>query len=220
MSEAYCLSRRSALKFVGAAGAAGLAARMGGGAGSDAPVMAPEPPRQSSDLRQRVFSKVWSTPLIDTHEHLCDEHDRLPPAGASMGADDWAVVLAGYLGSDLLAAAMPADVHRAFYSKGPSPAEKWKLLEPYWPAKNTGYGQAARISLRQLYGVDDLSAIAAEKAQAGDEQLRRPGFYRRILCQLFHIESCQVNWLKSFCEPGPSRARRRFPSRCHRPRAR
>ena len=74
------------------------------------------------------------------------------------------------------------------------PLEKWKLLEPYWPAvKNTGYGQAARISMRQLYGVDDLSADTVEKVQAGYEKLRRPGFYRQILCELGKIESCQVN---------------------------
>jgi predicted TIM-barrel fold metal-dependent hydrolase len=27
--------------------------------------------------------------------------------------------------------------------------------------------------------------------------MRQPGFYRRILCELGNIESCQVNWLKS-----------------------
>ena len=137
---------------------------------------------------------MWSTPLIDTHEHLCDEHDRLPPMARALGQDDWTVVFSGYLGSDLLTAGMPGDVHGKFCSKGLSPVEKWKLLEPYWPAvKNTGYGQAARISLRQLYGVDDLSADTVEQVQAGYEKVRQPGFYQHVLCDLGKIESCQVN---------------------------
>jgi predicted TIM-barrel fold metal-dependent hydrolase len=183
------------LKSVGAAGAAAL---LGDSAGSDAVAMASEPPKQSTDLRERIFSKVWTTPLIDTHEHLCDEHERVPPDGAFMGADDWTVVLSGYLGSDLLSAGMPRDIHSKFYSRGMSPAAKWNLLEPYWPAvKNTGYGQAASVSLRQLYGIGDLSASTVEKAQSGYEEMRRPGFYRRILSELGNIESCQVNWLDS-----------------------
>ena len=194
MSEVQPLSRRSALKIVGAVGGAAL---VGSGVGDAALVMASEPPKQPTDLRQKLFARVWSTPLIDTHEHLCDERDRMA-GGEFVGPDDWSVVLSGYLGSDLLASGMPGNLHGKFCSKGLSPVEKWKLLEPYWPAvKNTGYGQAARISMRQLYGINDLSAKTVEQVQAGYERLRRPGFYRRVLCEQGGIESCQVNWLKS-----------------------
>src|SRR5208283_4385135 len=100
------------------------------------------------------------------------------------------------LDSDLLTAGMPTDVHKRFFSKGPSPLEKWKLLAPFWPAiKNTGYGQAVRISLRELYGVENLSADTVERVQEGYEKTRKPGFYRRILRDLGNIESCQVNSL-------------------------
>jgi len=158
---------------------------------------ASEPPQQPTDLRTKVFSKVWSTPFIDTHEHLCDEQDRLP-GGAVTGPDDWTVVLSGYLGSDLLSAGMPSDVQGKFGSKGLSPVEKWRLLEPFWPAvKNTGYGKAARISLQQLYGVGELSATTVEQVHAAYEKRRQPGFYRQVLGEVGNIESCQVNWLKS-----------------------
>ena len=195
MNEELRTSRRSALKTVGTMGAAAI---LGGSAGSVPALASSEPPPQPTDLRKQIFAKVWNTPFIDTHEHLCDEHDRLPPAGTSRGPDDWTVVLAGYLGSDLLAAGMPGDAHGKFCGKGLSPIEKWKLLEPYWPAvKNTGYGQAARISIRELYGVDDLSAASVAQVQAGYDKLRQPGFYRRVLCDMGKIESCQVNCLSS-----------------------
>lgn len=195
MRPEYRTSRRTALQAVGAAGAAAF---WGGAAFGATGLTAEEPPPQASELRRAIYAKVWSTPLIDTHEHLCDEHDRLPPDGAFRNQDDWSLVLSGYLGSDLLTAGMPRDAHQAFYSPGPTPLEKWKLLEPYWPAvKHTGYGQAARISLRQLYGADDLNADTVAQVQAGYEQVRQPGFYQRVLRDLSGIESCQVNSLAS-----------------------
>ena len=191
MNEGHRLSRRSALK---SAATVSAAAWIGGNAGANTVPATLEPPPQASDLRQQIFAKIWETPLIDTHEHLCEERNRLTNGGFK--ADDWSVVLSHYFDSDLLTAGMPADAHKTFFSKGPSPIEKWKLLSPFWPAvKNTGYGQAVRISLRQLYGVEDLSADTVEKVQAGYENTRKAGFYRHILCELANIESCQVNAL-------------------------
>lgn len=184
------LSRRSCLQTLGALGAAAFFRGV-----STPPAIASEPPKQPTDVRRKIFAAVWNAPFIDTHEHLCEEQDRLASQG-SAGADDWTTVLSGYLGSDLLTAGMPKDVHGKFYSKGLPPGQKWKLIEPYWPAvKNTGYGRAARISLQQLYGIDDLTAATVDKAQTGYEKVRRPGFYRSVLCDLAKIESCQVNCL-------------------------
>ncbi len=192
MNEKTALSRRSCLQSLGVMGAAVV---FGKHVGDGVMAATPEPPKQRTDIRQKVFSAVWDTPLVDTHEHLPEEQDRLANHG-SAGPDDWTAVLSGYLGSDLLTAGMPKDVHGKFYSMGLSPVQKWRLLEPHWPAvKNTGYGRAARISLQQLYGVDDLSAATVDKVQSGYEKMRRPGFYRRILCDVAKIESCQVNYL-------------------------
>jgi predicted TIM-barrel fold metal-dependent hydrolase len=194
MPEDHRLSRRTALKAVGGVGAAVLA---GSSAAQAAEMTAVEPPPQATDLRRQIYAKVWSTSFIDTHEHLCDEQDRLP-GGTFSKPDDWTVVLSGYLGSDLLSAGMPGEQHGRFYAPGLSAVEKWRLLEPFWPAvKYTGYGQAARISLRQLYGVEDLSAETVEQVHAAYQQLRQPGFYRQVLCEQSGIESCQVNYLRS-----------------------
>ena len=114
MHDELRTSRRSALKTVGVVGAAAML----GGCAVGVPVLtASEPPPQPTDSRKQIFGRVWATPFIDTHEHLCDEQDRLPPAGTALGADDWTVVLAGYLGSDLLTAGMPGDAHGKFYAR-------------------------------------------------------------------------------------------------------
>jgi predicted TIM-barrel fold metal-dependent hydrolase len=67
-------------------------------------------------------------------------------------------------------------------------------LEPYWPAiKNTGYGQEVRLAIKAIYDIDEISAQTIKSLQAGYEKVRRPGFYKHILCDLGKIESCQVN---------------------------
>lgn len=196
MSDDNRLSRRSSLKTMAVMGTAALTGITGGT--TDAAPAATEPPKQPSDLRRQIFAKVWNTPLIDTHEHLADEQDRLSAGNRAKGLDDWTAVLSGYLGSDLSTAGMPGETVGKFYGNDMAPGEKWKLLEPYWHAvKHTGYGLAARISLKQLYGIEELSADTVEKAQAGYEKVRRPGFYRHILGELSRIESCQVNGLSA-----------------------
>lgn len=194
------LSRRSALKALGAAGAAmaGLKANSAIPAAEPISPPAPQPARAlSSDLRKEMAERVFSTPMVDTHEHLIEESQRLQgPQPPRVPCDDWALLFSHYLNSDLLTAGMPpADLQR-FLSPGRDPMEKWKLLAPFWPAvKNTGYGQTVRIAMRELYGVDELSAATVEKAQAGYEQVRRPGFYQAILRERAGLESCQVNCL-------------------------
>lgn len=192
MSDEPRVTRRSALKTAGILGAASLASSLGEStAGSAA-----EPPPQASDTRRQVFARVWATPLVDTHEHLVEERDRLEMRGRSTMADDWSLPLNHYLDSDLLVAGMPPEQHKRFFGPGLAPQEKWRLLEPFWPAvKNTGYGQAVAIAFRELYGVSTLSAGTIEKVQAGYEALRKPGFYRHVLGEVCNIESCQVNSL-------------------------
>ena len=150
-----------------------------------------------SRVHPDIWEKVFNTPLIDTHEHLIEEKDRLSgTAHRRVQADDWSLLLSHYLNSDLVVAGMPREAYDQFFSAQTDPVAKWRLLEPYWPAvKNTGYGQAVRIAMQQLYEVDDLSAATVVKVQAGYEKIRQPGFYKHVLCDRAKIESCQVNCL-------------------------
>ena len=197
MKEKKSIPRRSTLKGFGAAGALSfIGAKTVHGrevklAGSDTfPV--------SNDIREKLFQKVFRTPFIDTHEHLIEEKGRF--SGTShprVKSDDWTMVLNHYLNSDLLTSGMPQKDYDRFFSPGLDPVDKWALIEPYWPyVKNTGYGQAVCIAMRELYGVGELSGKTVKKVQAGYEKVRRPGFYKHILCELSNIESCQVNSLE------------------------
>jgi predicted TIM-barrel fold metal-dependent hydrolase len=201
MKKKNVISRRTSLKTIGLMGASAL---LGSKMASGKEQSALTPNLTSlSDTRKQIFKKVFQTPFIDTHEHLCEEKERLSGQPyLEFKCNDWTKIFTGYLYSDMLTAGMPQDAYDKFISPDVDPLSKWALLEPYWPAvKNTGYGQAIRIAIKELYGVDELSAKTIVKVQAGYGNTVKPGFYRRILCDLANIESCQVNCLtKPFSE--------------------
>ncbi len=195
MKNKKLVSRRSTLKGIGAVTAAAF---VGSRAvyGEQGRLVGSDLTFQSSDVRKKVFEKVFQTPFIDTHEHLPDESERLNGnyCRYRKRSDDWSIIFAHYLDSDMRSVGMLQGDFNNFFSPKVDPLKKWALLEPFWTfIKNTGYGQAVGIAIKELYGVDELSAETLAKVQTGYEKVRQPGFYRRILCDLANIESCQVN---------------------------
>jgi uncharacterized protein len=196
MQQSGGISRRSTLKTIGAGGALSL---FGGDAAQGTDLR-----YYSREVRRDIFEKVFTTPFIDTHEHLVEESDRLMGAEhPRIACDDWAFLCNHYLNSDLLSAGMPKQDQDQLFSPNIDPMDKWRLLAPWWPyAKHTGYGQAVRISLQALYDVDDFTTDTISKIQDGYARTRRAGFYEKILRDVSGIESCQVNCLTGapFCE--------------------
>ena len=155
------IDRRKSIKRLGTLGAASLAAsRLQGGEAFGQPV---EP--TGSGVREAIYRKVFSTSFIDTHEHLIEEKGRLSgPSHPRVPADDWTMLFSHYLNSDLRTAGMTNQELDRLFSPSIDPGDKWRILEPYWPAvRNTGYGQAALIAIRELYGFEDLSAATVRR---------------------------------------------------------
>ncbi|MCX5682348.1 MAG: hypothetical protein NT049_01515, partial [Planctomycetota bacterium] len=193
MTTSKNISRRAILKGLGAVGL--TVATLGPNTGA-APTAPPGPRAASSadDARKLIANRVQAAPLIDTHEHLLEERERLQETPhPRVPCDDWALLFSHYLNSDFLTAGMPkADMTR-FLSPTVDPLAKWRLIAPYWPAvRHTGYAQAVRIALRELYGVAELSENTIAAVQRGYERTRRAGFYKSILQDRARIESCQI----------------------------
>ena len=150
---------------------------------------------EKNDVFRTIGKRVSETPFVDSHEHLLDERFRLRPASTPvLKCDDWSLLLSHYLDSDLIACGMPLEEYTRFFSREVDPIEKWRILEPYWPAvRNTGYGKAVRIAINRLYGVDTLSRKTVARVQEGYEAWRKAGFYRKILTEIARLDSCQVN---------------------------
>jgi len=200
MNRKKAIPRRTTLKHIGTASAVGLM-------GSQTAFAQPSSKHVSgtgSTVRKDIFNKVFATPFIDTHEHLIEEKGRFTGTEhPRVRSDDWSMLLSHYTDSDLLTAGMPQTDYDRFFSPGVDPKDKWRIIEPWWPAiRNTGYGLATEIAMRELYGVNELSGKTVKTVQTEYEKLRKPGFYNFILKNVSNIESCQVNSLEgtSFME--------------------
>jgi len=150
---------------------------------------------KSQGQNNSLYQKVLETPLIDTHEHLMNESERIQ-AGKSIWdkANDWTFLLSHYFDSDLVVAGMSQADHDRFFSTALGPLEKWKLFEPFWPYVNhTGYGLNVRHTIKEVYGIDDLTEETVGKLEQAYHAAIKPGFYRHLLRDIGNIESCQVN---------------------------
>ena len=196
-------TRRRVLKTLGAAGAAGALGAAGAipaaGALGSSEEAAKAPRAAGGAARPRDFAAkleelVAKTPMVDTHEHLPDEEERL--RGEKVACDDWGVLFSHYIDSDLASAGMPPGERDKLVGRGVDPEEKWRALAPFWPAvKNTGYGRAVRLSVKRLYDIDEIEAGSVGRLQEAYERFRKPGMYRKALVEAAGIESCQVNYL-------------------------
>jgi hypothetical protein len=68
-------------------------------------------------------------------------------------------------------------------ANGMSIADRWALMAPYWPfVRNTGYGQAMRAYMRDLFGVGDIDgSTVADLSERIREAHARTDWYRTVL---------------------------------------
>ena len=152
-------------------------------------------------ITTQIRDWVEQTPMVDTHEHLIEEKLRLEGPGDGSNrlfpCDDWSYLFMHYLGDDLVSAGMSDENLKRFLSQELSGLEKYRLVAPYWErTKHTGYAQAVRLTLKGLYGEDDLTAESVPRLAEKYKALIKPGFYREVLQGKCHLESCQVNSLQ------------------------
>ena len=105
-------------------------------------------------------------PLVDTHEHLRPETERVQVA-----ADPLTILFQHYSATDLQTAGLSRRDLEFVRDPGSPLLECWAAAEPFWQeARLTGYGRAIRIALQDLYAIADLHAetleALAERMQA------------------------------------------------------
>ncbi len=149
-----------------------------------------------------ILHLVESTPFVDTHEHLWEEKHRVDALAKGRDSGMWppdiAMLLGHYVDSDLIVAGLPPNDMEKVKGYDLSPKEKWALIAPFYKkTRNTGYLRCLRESVRRLYGERDITADNVEKISGLIRDGVHPGFYETILCDVAHIEYCQVNSLET-----------------------
>ncbi len=149
-------------------------------------------------LDTEIAARVRRTLFVDTHEHLVEETTRTEwKPGGRIPCDDWSVLFMHYIDSDLQVAGMSPEDRSILSSPDADTRRKWAAIEPWWPmVRNTGYGQAVRLSAEAIYGVRDLNGTTVKLIADRYRATVKPGFYKRLLVTIAGIESCQVNSLE------------------------
>jgi len=126
--------------------------------------------------------------ILDTHEHLDEEAVRLKqPLNLTR-------FFMYYAFDDVTTSGMMPEDEKKFFDDSLSAMEQWKLIRGFWPkAKNTAYCQAVRLSIKELYGIDDLRDDTIIPLMKAVEKRNKPGVLDWMLRDKCGIEACLVN---------------------------
>lgn len=128
--------------------------------------------------------------IVDAHEHL-------PPEKYRTSRDvDVFTLFSHYTLTDLVTAGLPEDLLTNFgdFNRVLNPSlpleERWRIFKPYYNAsKHTSYFRAARIALKEFYGVEDLTDENYLEVSQRIKEANKPGLYRKILREKCRIKA-------------------------------
>jgi len=135
-------------------------------------------------IYKTIKEAVDKVRIIDTHEHLLQETERV-----AKKPDLFETFLAHYASSDLVSSGMSLEELEKVRNSGLPLEKRWEILEPFWERiQNTGYARAVNIAIRDLYGVDGISADTCQELASRMEEANRPGLYEWILKEKSRID--------------------------------
>jgi predicted TIM-barrel fold metal-dependent hydrolase len=132
---------------------------------------------EQSNIYQHLTNAISQIPIIDTHEHLIQEKERL-----ASKPDLFQTFLAHYLSSDLISAGMSYDELSVLRDSSIPLETRWTLFAPYWDdVQYTGYAQVIKKAVQGLYGVKGLSDKTYEKIASRMVERNQLGLYNWVL---------------------------------------
>jgi len=158
-------------------------------------------PQQSNSLRERLLTALTEIEAIDTHEHIIPESDRVSQPV------DFFTLASHYVINDVVSAGLPDEGLRLVNNLEARLNERWTAFEPFWNyARFTGYAQALRIAIRDIYGFEKISAETLPKINEAIRAQNKPGLYQRILRDRARIRFSVVDdyWNALPVKPDPA----------------
>jgi len=159
-----------------------------------------------NEINEGIKAEIEKISLVDTHEHIMSETER------NEYAVDFSYLFGHYNSSDLVSAGMPPRLMEAvclpMHRYGmvsskrmkmhrflPEPEredmslqERWQAVEPFWEAiRNTAYAKQTLITIRDIFGIDDLNRDTYLKLSQAIANSRRPGWYRHVMREKANI---------------------------------
>ena len=133
--------------------------------------------KDSSKLYGNIRKAVNAIRIIDTHEHLVQEKERV---GSEI--DLLATFLSHYASSDLVSSGMPMEEIEEVRNTRIPLRERWERFAPFWERiQNTGYARALNIAVRDLYSVDGIGEDTYLELAERTKEANKEGLYKWVL---------------------------------------
>ncbi len=130
----------------------------------------------SDTLGHTLVTEIEKIPVIDSHEHIIPESQRVSQPA------DFFTLASHYAINDVISAGLSSESRKLVMDQNAPLRQRWATFAPYWRnARFTGYGQALRIAIRDLYGFDEISATTLPKINDAIAAWNKPGLYDRVL---------------------------------------
>jgi uncharacterized protein len=137
---------------------------------------AAQPSGPSRSLRDRLRKVIDGMSIVDTHEHIISEPERYSTP------IDFFMLVGQYVMNDVVSAGLSRPVRTRIENPNTPLAERWQLFEPFWKhARYTGYSQALRIAIRDIYGFPEITGATLPRINEAMHNKNKPGFYADIL---------------------------------------
>ena len=173
-----------------------------------------------NQTNERIKAEVEAISLVDTHEHIMLEAER------NECAVDFSYLFAHYNSSDLISAGLSPRMMEAIrlpmypvrvevYKRRkvrriiPEPErldmsldERWQAMEPFWDMiRNTAYAKQTLITIRDIFGIDDLNRNTYRHLSEAIAKSRKPGWYRHVMREKANIAVSIVDWQSTDLQP-------------------
>jgi len=133
-------------------------------------------------MYSELLSYVETIPVIDSHEHLPNESERLSQQV------DFFTLFSHYCIDDLAAAGMPQETIDMLLAPGDT-EEKWNAFNPYYELiTESSYVRCAHLAMRHFYDLDCLGSV--KDAVLLTERIRaynKKGLYNEVLKKTCNI---------------------------------
>ncbi len=139
---------------------------------------------QSDNLETSLYDAMAAMEIIDCHEHLGPEKDRVE------SAVDVFTLFSDYTSRDLLVAGMSEDDYRSLHDRELPLQQRWQTFKPYWrEIRWSSYARAALLAAQKFYDIDDINDDTYELLSERIQQANTPGLYQRVLGDACNIRT-------------------------------
>ncbi len=144
-----------------------------------------DPPKPNYE--ERITSAVNEIRIIDTHEHLFTEEERLQAPDRI----DFTLLFGDYAQADIVSANKGniKEFIDILYNNNLPLLERWKILEPvYESMRSTSYGRVPLIAARDLYGISDINESTVKELSSRMKKANKKGWYKYVLKEKAKID--------------------------------